>query len=202
MDLSIPEVLTMMSYRSDLERAELRLEEVVERCTGERLVRGRMCCPFHSEKTPSFFVNTKNQYFKCFGCNVGGDVFKFIQLYYHCNFKTALKIIYEDFNVGSASDLIRAGASTRRKREFRRWSAEAYFLLYRALWHGREYLEHNRPKGSMSELTEEYSFMINDITKIEFYFDELLRNDREYYKSYRKEGRNAARRILSGCGKR
>lgn len=37
-------------------------------------------CPFHQEKTASFQVNVEKQIFKCFGCGVGGDVFKFIQL--------------------------------------------------------------------------------------------------------------------------
>ena len=32
------------------------------------------CCPFHEEKTPSFHVRTREQDFKCFGCNAGGDV--------------------------------------------------------------------------------------------------------------------------------
>ena len=36
-------------------------------------------CPFHGEKTASFHVSPEKQVFKCFGCGVGGDVFKFIQ---------------------------------------------------------------------------------------------------------------------------
>lgn len=36
-------------------------------------------CPFHNEKTPSFYVNEEKQFFHCFGCGKVGDVFKFIQ---------------------------------------------------------------------------------------------------------------------------
>ena len=38
-------------------------------------------CPFHEETTPSFSVNIRNQYFYCFGCGAGGDIFTFLQKY-------------------------------------------------------------------------------------------------------------------------
>jgi DNA primase len=48
-------------------------------------------CPFHSEKTPSFNVNPSKQIFHCFGCGVGGDAFKFLELQEGLNFPEAVK---------------------------------------------------------------------------------------------------------------
>ena len=56
-------------------------------------------CPFHKEKSPSFTVNRQRQIFHCFGCGVGGDVFKFVMLYEHADFPTAVKILAEKAGV-------------------------------------------------------------------------------------------------------
>ena len=48
-------------------------------------------CPFHQEKTPSFNVNPDKGIFKCFGCGVGGDVIKFIELYQKISFPEAVR---------------------------------------------------------------------------------------------------------------
>lgn len=48
-------------------------------------------CPFHQEKTPSFSVNRDKGFFKCFGCGVGGDVVKFIELYQKVPFPEAVR---------------------------------------------------------------------------------------------------------------
>lgn len=47
-------------------------------------------CPFHDEKTPSFSVDPKKQVYKCFGCNTGGDVFKFIMDIENLTFQQAI----------------------------------------------------------------------------------------------------------------
>lgn len=38
----------------------------------------KACCPFHHEKSPSFFVNPDHQTFRCFGCGAAGDVIDFM----------------------------------------------------------------------------------------------------------------------------
>lgn len=50
-------------------------------------------CPFHSEKSPSFFVNESMQRFKCFGCGKGGDAFEFLQQYDNMTFYESLEFL-------------------------------------------------------------------------------------------------------------
>jgi DNA primase len=51
------------------------------------------CCPFHNEKTPSFFVSPERGTFHCFGCGRGGDIFTFIEEQEGLDFKGALKFL-------------------------------------------------------------------------------------------------------------
>lgn len=52
-------------------------------------------CPFHPEKTPSFQVSPEKGFFYCFGCQTGGDVFKFLELKENLSFSEALASLAE-----------------------------------------------------------------------------------------------------------
>ena len=56
-------------------------------------------CPFHGEKTPSFQVNRDKGFFHCFGCGVGGDVIKFIELHERVGFADAVKLLAQRFGI-------------------------------------------------------------------------------------------------------
>lgn len=74
-------------------------------------------CPFHGEKTPSFNVNRDRGFFHCFGCGVGGDVFKFIELQEKVGFTDAVRQLAARFGIPvpelEASDSGRESASER-----------------------------------------------------------------------------------------
>jgi DNA primase len=56
-------------------------------------------CPFHGEKTPSFHVNPDKGFFYCFGCQTGGDVFKFVELQEKVGFQDAVRLIAHKFGM-------------------------------------------------------------------------------------------------------
>lgn len=50
-------------------------------------------CPFHNERTPSFYVSPIRRSFHCFGCGVSGDIFKFVEKIENMDFKESLRVL-------------------------------------------------------------------------------------------------------------
>lgn len=73
------------------------ISETVELKRAGRNFKG--LCPFHGEKTPSFMVTPELQIFKCFGCSLGGDVYRYIQEFEKVDFPQALKILADRVGV-------------------------------------------------------------------------------------------------------
>ena len=54
------------------------------------------CCPFHSEKTPSFTVSPTKQFYHCFGCGAHGTALGFLMEYEHMGFPDAVAALAQD----------------------------------------------------------------------------------------------------------
>ena len=59
----------------------------------------RALCPFHAEKTPSFYVSPSKQIYHCFGCGAGGDAIKFVMEYEKVDYWEALEKIASLYNL-------------------------------------------------------------------------------------------------------
>jgi DNA primase len=56
-------------------------------------------CPFHTEKTPSFYVDEDKQLYHCFGCGAGGDIFTLIMEKESMDFPEAMRFLAEKYNL-------------------------------------------------------------------------------------------------------
>jgi len=79
----------------------------------------RARCPFHAERTPSFFVSPERGTYHCFGCNVGGDIFSFVQEIEGLDFKGALKVLAEKAGVKIVYEHSRRGNADKEEKDER-----------------------------------------------------------------------------------
>ncbi|KAB2954579.1 DNA primase [Heliorestis acidaminivorans] len=89
-----PQIIEDVRHRIDI--VELISQYLPLKRQGNRFVG---LCPFHQEKTPSFSVSQDKQFFHCFGCGTGGDVFTFVMLQENLTFPESLKKLAEQAGV-------------------------------------------------------------------------------------------------------
>ena len=93
-------------------------------------------CPFHNEKTGSFHVNRGKQFYHCFGCGAGGNVFTFLMNYENMTFPEAVKTLADRAGIAlpehrmSKEDRARADKRSRLL-EINREAAKFYFAVLR-----------------------------------------------------------------------
>jgi DNA primase len=79
----------------------VNLSDVVSRVATLKKVgaRWRALCPFHSEKTPSFYVDADKGFYKCFGCGKAGDIISFVRETEQLTFTEAVEALGQRFGV-------------------------------------------------------------------------------------------------------
>jgi len=99
-------------------------------------------CPFHNERTPSFYVFPETQTWRCFGCNEGGDVFSFVQKQQGLDFREALRYLAEkagvpvEEHVGGNPEEEREASAVRER--LRKLNEDALLWFHHMLLRSRE----------------------------------------------------------------
>ena len=82
----------------DLKKRSKISEFVLSTTTGKlRGTKGMALCPFHGEKTASMSFTDVENLFHCFGCKMGGDIYKYVQEIYNLEFQDAVELVAEKY---------------------------------------------------------------------------------------------------------
>ncbi len=113
----------------------------------------KACCPFHSEKTPSFTVYTgEGGHFFCYGCGAGGDVVSFIMRMENLDYVPALRFLADRCGMTLPEDDVKPGGVTRARVLQMNLTAAKFFrsqLSQPTGDAGRAYLETRQLSGSI-----------------------------------------------------
>ncbi len=136
-------------------------------------------CPFHQEKTPSFNVDPDKQFYYCFGCGAGGDVFAFLMKTRGLSFPEAVTALAQ--RTGVALPEPGAGGDDAKARQRKRLQAALEFAQgkYSGLLHsraGKDGLSYLEKRGLSRETIEKFGlglapdrwdFIVNEAGKSE-----------------------------------
>jgi len=147
-------------------------------------------CPFHQEKTPSFMVSPERGIFHCFGCGVGGDIFKFLMEKEGIEFKEALEILAQKAGVTLKRSSAPDKAKDLNDRLYEANTKAMQFFNYLLTTHplGKKALDYLHSRG------------IKDETIKEFQIGYALNSWETLTKFLKKRGFKTEELILSGLG--
>jgi DNA primase catalytic core len=101
-------------------------------------------CPFHEERTPSFWVNGTKGVYHCFGCGASGDVITFLQAKQGLDFVEAIELLADRYRVDLEYEDGNKGAGKRQSKRRLYELADAAAAFYEATLHGASSAEHAR----------------------------------------------------------
>jgi len=112
----------------------------------------RGLCPFHSEKSPSFFVSEQLQRYRCFGCSKSGDVFTFLDEYEGMTFAEALQYLADRAGITLTKQTF-TDEDEERKRllEILNLSREYFHYLLTEHEVGKKAMEYLKNRGTTAE---------------------------------------------------
>ncbi len=160
-------------------------------------------CPFHGEKTPSFTVSPEKQFYKCFGCGVGGNVVDFVMRIEHLDFQEAMISLAERAHISLERARVGSSAPSVPKTDKERTysiNTEAARFFNRRLSSAPEavsYIKERELKDStvtrfgLGFAPDSWNALINHMKPLGFTEEELYKaglagkKDNRYYDSFR-----------------
>ncbi|MCZ6794916.1 MAG: DNA primase [Planctomycetota bacterium] len=141
-----------MGYVTEVAREEIRrrvpLEELLPEYNVHLIASGskwKALCPFHQEKTPSFWVDPDKQLYYCYGCQEGGDLFRFIESMDRVGFSEAVEMLAR--RAGVVLEEQASGAGRRQ---------QGVVEIYDALDHAARLFQHVLLEDPRAEATRRY----------------------------------------------
>lgn len=113
----------------------------------------RAICPFHKEKTPSFFVSPARQIWHCFGCNTGGDIFTFVMKIENIEFREALELLAKKAGIQLRDESPQARTQ---KQKLININKEAQLFFENNLWQNKEVIEYLYQRGLKEETIKDF----------------------------------------------
>ncbi|TSC70909.1 MAG: DNA primase [Parcubacteria group bacterium Gr01-1014_46] len=110
-------------------------------------------CPFHNEKTPSFFVSQDRGNYYCFGCHAKGDIFTFVQEFEGLDFVGALKVLAE--KAGVELEQYKSGEKSEKDRLFSVLE-KAVFFYEKKLSENKIALDYVHSRGITDETVKNF----------------------------------------------
>ncbi|MEP3421176.1 MAG: DNA primase [Erythrobacter sp.] len=143
-------------------RARITLSTVIMR-TDKLVKKGRewtACCPFHDEKTPSFYVNDQKQFYHCFGCGAHGDVISWMTEQRGLSFIDAIKELAAEagMEVPAPDPIAAKRAEKRAELVDVTTEAQDWFVHTLRSAEGREALTYLKDRGLKPETLREFGF--------------------------------------------
>lgn len=144
----------------------------------------RANCPFHREKSPSFMVHPEKQIWHCFGCNIGGDVFSFVEKMEGLDFPEALKLLAD--RAGVKMDTYRSEIDKSQKNRILEINAKAAYFFHHFLLEmpaagpAREYLQKRGLKKEtiagwqVGYISDQWNLLTGYLLKKGFSIDDLV----------------------------
>ncbi len=134
----------------------------------------KCCCPFHSEKTPSFTVSREKQMYHCFGCGAGGNVYTFIMKYENYTFPEAIEYLAKRAGITLPEQEMSPEDKKKYSRkqqmfEINKCAAAYFHFLLTQTQRGKLGLEYYKKRGFTDETINRFGLGYSDIYRDDLY---------------------------------